>query len=223
MNRDGTIDMVFVTCSAVSSTTGIGSDCYINIAYNRQLPLCSSPTSTSTNNGRKICRQPDQLCYADPNFRFDLGQRPDNDVRLLVFLYGSPANPSSKAFVRFPVTDAYSKSSLLVLDTRSSPPVALPIRLGDANLDGYPDLLFVTAADPHGGLLGIGQSTEQIPRLLLSTACAAGVITCNARGNKLVGWKPVKKGAEPLTAVVDAANAAFIDIDEDVSELLELW
>ena len=98
----------------------------------------------------------------------------------------------------------------------------LPIRLGDANLDGYPDLLFVTTADPHGGFLGIGQTVEQTPRLLLSTPCTQGVVACNAQGNRVVGWTAVKKGGEPLTGVVDAVNAAFIDIDEDVSCFLSI-
>ena len=89
MNRDGTIDMVFSTCTSVSSTTGIGSNCYVNIAYNRQLPLCSSPTSGRTSNGRRTCRQPDQLCYGDPNFSFDFGQRADNDVCTILLVVWS--------------------------------------------------------------------------------------------------------------------------------------
>ena len=39
-DRDGTMDMVFTTCSSVSSSTGVGTGCSINIAYNKQLQLC---------------------------------------------------------------------------------------------------------------------------------------------------------------------------------------
>jgi hypothetical protein len=67
--------MVFPTCASVSTSTGLGTDCSINIAYNMQLPLCTSPTRN------KGCRPPEQLCTADPRFSFDLTPRSDNKVR----------------------------------------------------------------------------------------------------------------------------------------------
>jgi hypothetical protein len=78
-DRDGTIDMIFPTCGSVSYSTGLGSDCSINIAYNKQLPLCTSAGSLGTD-GKRTCRRPEQLCTADPNFTFDLTERSDNDV-----------------------------------------------------------------------------------------------------------------------------------------------
>ncbi|EEB98443.1 hypothetical protein MPER_02043, partial [Moniliophthora perniciosa FA553] len=42
MDRDGTIDLVFPTCRSVTTSVGVGQDCHINIAYNRQLPLCTA-------------------------------------------------------------------------------------------------------------------------------------------------------------------------------------
>ena len=82
VDRDGTIDMVFATCSSVSSKTGVGSDCEIHVAYNKQLPLCDHGPSLPTRSGKKTCRQPDQLCAADPDFQFDLSDRVENDVCL---------------------------------------------------------------------------------------------------------------------------------------------
>ena len=82
-DRDGTIDMVFTTCSSVSQSTGIGTDCYIHIAYNQQLPLCTPGTRKSMNERGKPCREPDDLCTPDPSFRFDLSERVDNKVRLV--------------------------------------------------------------------------------------------------------------------------------------------
>ena len=73
--------MVFATCSSVSRSTGLGNDCYVNIAYNRQLPLCKSTTTPRFKNGQRTCRAPEELCIADPNFTFDLNDRPGNDVR----------------------------------------------------------------------------------------------------------------------------------------------
>lgn len=84
LDRDGTTDMVFTTCSSVSTSTGIGSDCNINIAYNQQLPLCTSTGASNMRDGKQICRYPEALCTADPDFRFDLSDRDDNDVRSYV-------------------------------------------------------------------------------------------------------------------------------------------
>lgn len=80
LDRDGTIDMVFSTCASVSRSTGIGQDCAINIAYNQQLPLCASSTSPSVKNGKRVCRTPEQLCTADPNFSFNFDESADNKV-----------------------------------------------------------------------------------------------------------------------------------------------
>src|SRR6267378_3715245 len=66
-DRDGTMDMIFPTCSGVSSSTGAGIDCYINIAYNQQLPLCSLSTDSGLRKGVRVCRRPADLCIADPN------------------------------------------------------------------------------------------------------------------------------------------------------------
>lgn len=72
--------MVFPSCSSVSSA-GVGSSCVINIVYNKQLPLCSSATSPTTDKkGNQICRRPEELCTSDPNFKFDMRTEGDNDV-----------------------------------------------------------------------------------------------------------------------------------------------
>lgn len=97
------MDIVFTTCSSVSSVTGLGKDCSINIAFNQQLPLCSSSTEQETKKGVKVCRQPDNLCTADPSFKFDLSDTPDNDVCsfvavLSITIYIDQLNRASRAF-----------------------------------------------------------------------------------------------------------------------------
>lgn len=83
VDRDGTIDLVFTTCSSVSQSSGLGSDCHINIAYNKQLGLCKSTTDSGVKKGVRVCRPPDDLCTPDPDFKFDF----ENDsVRSLAFL-----------------------------------------------------------------------------------------------------------------------------------------
>lgn len=68
-DRDGTIDIVILTCGSVSSTTGVGNDCAINIAYNYQIPLCTNTADNGIHSGKRTCRPPQDLCTADPNFR----------------------------------------------------------------------------------------------------------------------------------------------------------
>lgn len=80
LDRDGTIDILFTTCDSVSQSTGIGTNCMINIAYNRQLPLCASATAPSVRNGKRICRPPTDLCTPDPDFRFNLHDGDGNEV-----------------------------------------------------------------------------------------------------------------------------------------------
>lgn len=85
MDRDGTIDLVFPTCHSVSTSTGMGRGCSINIAYNRQKPLCRKATGSLLGGwqavmdaGNTNCRDPERLCEADIEFSFDLD--PDGDV-----------------------------------------------------------------------------------------------------------------------------------------------
>jgi integrin alpha FG-GAP repeat containing protein 1 len=189
IDRDGTIDMVFPTCSSVSSTTGVGSGCMINIAYNKQIPVCSSASRTTDNQGNRLCRTPEALCIADPKFSFDLSTNRKND-----------------AFVQIPFSSLVNSpsSSLLVLDTTFSPAVPLPIRLGDTDLDGFPELLVIAAtADRH------------TPKLLISEPCKKGLPGCDSNGRGRRGFRLLERGAESLEAVYDARSVTFIDMDED--------
>jgi integrin alpha FG-GAP repeat containing protein 1 len=116
-----------------------------------------------------------------------------------------------QAYVQIPLSDLLPSSpasSLLVLDTTYSPSIPLPIKLGDANLDGFPDLLLITS-NPS--------DQSRTPKLLLSEPCAKGLGGCNENGNGRRGFELVTKGAEPLEAVKDARGVSFLDMDEDVS------
>lgn len=145
-------------------------------------------------NGRRVCRQPQELCIADPDFRFNLNEG-DN-------------NPD---FVRTPVSDIFpgQSPSLLVLDTSVNPSVPLPIKLGDANHDGFPDMLAIITS-------GTSYSSDRTPMLAFSMPCAKGVSGCGANGSGRRGWSVLRKGAEVLSTIKDAKGVAFLDMDEDV-------
>lgn len=99
-----------------------------------------------------------------------------------------------------PIKDIVQDGARLqVLDTSFSPAPPVVPRTGDANLDGFPDLLLVTDGRVH---------------LLLSTPCARGVPGCSAMGARR-GWREVRKGVEPLASITDARSAVFLDMDED--------
>ncbi|KAJ3823019.1 hypothetical protein EV361DRAFT_914190 [Lentinula raphanica] len=187
IDRDGTIDMVFTTCNSVSGSTGVGSNCYINIAFNQQLPLCAA-SQTPFSKGVRICRPPDNLCVADPGFKFEF-------------------SGNSNVFVRFPITALFpdeNSPSLLVQDTTFSPSIPISVKLGDANLDGFPDILLVMSTS-HG----------RTPKLIYSVPCARGKAGCDQDGNGKRGWQVATKGVESLDKVKDARGVSFVDIDED--------
>lgn len=110
-------------------------------------------------------------------------------------------------FVRFPTSSLFSSgSALLVLDTTFNPSLPISLKLGDANLDGFPDLLAITIA-----------GRDQTPHLVYSVPCAANIVGCGTHGSGRRGWKLATKGVETLEAVKDARSVTFLDMDEDVS------
>jgi hypothetical protein len=75
LDRDGTMDIIFPTCAQHSSSAGTGSDCALNIAYNKQVPICSGISSENVTLGLEDaqslkCRGWAELCVGDENFNF---------------------------------------------------------------------------------------------------------------------------------------------------------
>ncbi|KAH7099716.1 hypothetical protein BKA62DRAFT_709222 [Auriculariales sp. MPI-PUGE-AT-0066] len=168
MNRDGTIDIVFPTCDSVSSS-GVGSKCKINIAFNQQLPLCITTS-------QKNCRSPESLCVADNAFTFNLDP-----------------SPSNAAFVSIPLGDILDTDALLMQDDTFKPYLPVALRIGDLNLDGFPDIIAI-AVEKDG---------SRVPKVLLSNG-----------GRK---FQLVKDDVEALEAIKDARGVTVVDLDEDGS------
>lgn len=74
------------------------------------------------------------------------------------------------------------------------------------NLDGFPDLLIITAV-----------GNEHTPKLILSVPCGSGVIGCSINGPSPRGWQVATEDVASLDSVKDARSVSFIDMDEDVS------
>ena len=82
IDRDGTMDIIFPTCSRHSSSTGVGHDCSINIAYNQQIPTCSSEASKMDSDGKISCRGHGDMCQSDPDYAFDFSLGSDVSSQL---------------------------------------------------------------------------------------------------------------------------------------------
>ncbi|KAI0283875.1 hypothetical protein BC826DRAFT_1093769 [Russula brevipes] len=128
LDRDGTIDLLITTCTSVSRSTGLGTNCVLNIAYNTQFPLCSSSSSFPLAGDPRTappCRSPPSLCVADSNFSF---------------FFRPTWNYASVPISHFLQGDAKTH----VFDTSFSPAQPIVPLTGDANLYGFPDLLLIT-------------------------------------------------------------------------------
>ena len=172
------------------------------------------------------------MCVAYPNFKFDLSGTDYEHVRMICFLENKIESLNvEQAYVHFPISDLLppsrgsdrNPSSLLVFDTRSSPSVPVPLRIGDVNLDGFPDILLVTASPTSS------RSYKRTPRLLFAAPCAHSgkshdngkggrTAGCGEDGKGRVGWTVADRDVDALDDVSDTASVTFLDIDEDVSE-----
>jgi len=105
-------------------------------------------------------------------------------------------------------------SSLLLSDVTFTPPIPLGLKPGDADLDGFPDLLAVVV-DGHGD--------SYTPRLLWNIECSRGVPGCDTEGKGRRGFKVASGNAiELLEGMTDVRGVGWVDLDEDVSRFISI-
>lgn len=115
----------------------------------------------------------------------------------------------SQSFSSIPLSSIIPQvSSLLLFDTSHNPHLPLPLRIGDYNLDGFPDILAVVAT-----------SSSTTAKILKSLPCETGRPECDGgRGNSgRRRFDVVSKGATVLEQIHDVRGASWLDLDEDVS------
>ncbi|KIS72216.1 uncharacterized protein UMAG_11447 [Mycosarcoma maydis] len=234
IDRDGTIDVIFPTCDRS------GDNCFINVAFNRQVPLCSpridgffgggpgyGPLSTgkqgrnasssqasvsdSFSTERKAnleCREAENLCMADDNFRINFSTSKDN-VDLL----------------RVPVEKLTGDSRILLNDMLAPSYLSMPnaLHLGDYNKDGYPDLVLITIPDQlaSGGRNNVRGSGETRVHILRNLECSKvptskkGDLGCRQDQPEARTFIKVAAGANSIEILRDVRSASWLDIDED--------
>ncbi|KAJ2662113.1 hypothetical protein IWW48_002009 [Coemansia sp. RSA 1200] len=159
----------------------------IYILYNEQRPLCVGARKKKRGGG---CREYKRICEADPDFSFALKNAQIVDVAQ--FWAGETlldvADPGAAGF--------------------QAPP---PIRLGDTNLDGHPDMVFVTKSGSSG--------KRNRVRMLRSVECDGSSSDGKASGCKLSssieqrGFSPIRDGVAVLEKLDRVQGVSLLDLD----------
>ncbi|GAA5911057.1 FG-GAP repeat domain-containing protein [Sporobolomyces salmoneus] len=186
MDRDGTLDMILTVCPSSNNR-----DCSIQIAYNDQIPLC-----TSTSGPEEDCRDIENLCVADPNFGFNLNDSEDN-ASLSKFVVSK---------------DLIASHNLVTSSTSFRGFLPTPPQIGDYNIDGYPDLLLLVSPQAH--------SSQRRVKLLQSRPCSPGKCTEAQIRTSRRRYEVVEgdaKGVEEMEKFTDVESVSWVDLDDDGS------
>ncbi|KAJ9055507.1 hypothetical protein DSO57_1003208 [Entomophthora muscae] len=183
LHGQGALGMVFPTCT--------DSGCTIHTVENKQKPLCD-PFSTSNYDD---CRSQEDLCSADPDFLLALTDQ-DSHLQLnLSELLKDNDQLKDMVFLFSPGTSTYASS--------------LPIRVGDYNLDGYPDLL-VSLSDSKAS------SGKTAIAILVSTPCTAELCTSAQVSSRKRTYRLLTQGIQPLlNQTSHFYDGHFFDFKED--------
>ncbi|WWC70229.1 uncharacterized protein I206_104179 [Kwoniella pini CBS 10737] len=202
INRDGSIDIIFPTCAQQSKSTGIGTECNLNVAYNKQVPICSTEVSQSTKEGALRCRGWGELCTPDDNFQFTFDS--------------SDPDFTSVPFSTLLSDKTGSSVGGILLHLPDQPEIPLPIRIGDYNVDGFPDLLLTVQSIVKGGVLA-SKEVNQV-KILVNVPCSKNVPGCEGTAKSKRGFRVGSgKAWEALDSITDAEGASWMDLDDDGS------
>lgn len=113
--------------------------------------------------------------------------------------------PNTQNYVVFDIdTSLDDNEYILTEDSNFRGQLPVPIHTGDYNLDGYPDLLV---------------TTNRRVLLLESILCDTSLCSSNAQSASKRTFAVVTTGADILNKMSNPTQAAFFDIDEDVSKI----
>lgn len=167
-----------------------------------------------------MCRGHGEMCQSDPDFHFDLAEGSDvSQTEHLMTLCTTKLTKQSMVTVSLSSLLPTEGDPQLLLHVPGDSSIPLPLRPGDYNVDGFPDLLLTihnaTAASSGGIISGSRKAGSQV-RVLENVPCGKGTPGCDGRkGGRsfAVGRGP---GWEVLDEIWDAVGASWFDIDDDV-------
>lgn len=175
------------------------------------LMVCANQIQTSSLISRRIARQ-DFFILTRSHLTFLLQTM--MSIPVMTLLRYSSLSPDTKT------------TSLLMYDTTHNPPLPLPIKVGDADLDGFPDILFIS----------VTPDDARVPKLAWSVGCTVNEPGCpppqiQVERDDLAPSKAVKSDAgvggrgfviassggdaSVLATFRDARSVSFLDLDED--------
>lgn len=109
-----------------------------------------------------------------------------------------------------------ASDSLLLFDTTASPPIPISIRIGDIDLDGFPDLIPII----------VHKDGSRTPQILISHPCSGGGADAKGSGCKRGSFgrtfEALIKDVGPLGKIKDARGIALLDMDEDVRRCISI-
>lgn len=227
VDNDGNID-ILVPVFRASAAASLNQ---LHVYYSQSRQLCGSlydglrQSKTEAPGDSRGCRSERALCKADPDFFFDFmsfrpdGPREPSPLSANTVVYNFPTGVAGGQFY----SSSSSSGALRSWDPLHQSPLTL--RLGDINLDGFPDVLMaLTPAD--GSRYGVatlwlnvpcpppvaGVSTPQPHEEYVQCSSAA-----RARGRRSFSGAGLDSTNNMLarTAAGASAGAAFFDVGED--------
>jgi integrin alpha FG-GAP repeat containing protein 1 len=159
------------------------------------------------------------MCRSDPDYAFDFA---NTEVSSSNYIYLEEST-DIQSLLSIPFSSILSSSSNpeLLLHVPGEPDIPLPLRPGDFNVDGFPDLLLTI----HNSTAAPGVITRKAGhqvRVLENVPCGSGIAGCEGRKNghgfKVGGGS----GWEVLDDIWDASGASWLDVDDDVRSSISI-
>jgi integrin alpha FG-GAP repeat containing protein 1 len=153
------------------------------------------------------------MCRSDPDYAFDFA---NTEVSSSNCIYLEEST-DTQSLLTIPLSSILTTSGdpQLLLHVPGEPNIPLPLRPGDFNVDGFPDLLLTI----HNSTAAPGVITRKAGhqvRVLENVPCGNGVAGCEGRRTGRGFEVGRGSGWEVLDDIWDASGASWLDVDDDV-------
>ena len=134
---------------------------------------------------------------------------------------------TAQSLTSIPIIDMFPDTGSLLFQEPAHPHLKtsplVPLRIGDYNLDGFPDILALvsnhTAAPPPGGLFGLGRSSGIQAKVIQNVDCGRKHPACQDGKHKAKRRRFMPASGEPglsvLESLWDVTAAFWFDAEDD--------